>query len=104
MTDQSTNIDSARLDSTSLDSTRLDSTRRITELRDIVCDTFSVGPEEVETATSFRTDLDVDSIDGIELLTRLEQRFNIVLSEDVVPRLMMDLRTVYDVVAESGGW
>jgi acyl carrier protein len=89
MTDQRTDVDTAS---------------RIAEIRDIVCETFSVEPADVETATSFMADLGVDSLDGIELLTRLEERFAITLHEGAVLRLMTDLRTVYDVVAENGGW
>jgi acyl carrier protein len=89
MTDQRTDIDRAT---------------RFAEIRDIACETFSVGPEEVETATSFQADLGVDSIDGIELLTRLEEHFAITLNENTVPLLMTDLSTVYEVVAENGGW
>lgn len=93
MTDQGTNVDRAS---------------RVAEIRDIACEAFAVGAEEVEAATSFREDLGVDSIDGIELLSRLQERFAITFDEDemaqLMPRLMTDLRTVYEFVAESIGW
>ena len=69
---------------------------------------FAAAPEKVEAATSFRDDLGVDSIDGIELLSQLQERFALTFEEDemaqLMPRLMTDLRTVYEFVAENVGW
>jgi acyl carrier protein len=79
-------------------------TARLAEIRDIVCDVFSAEPEVVETTTSFESDLEGDSLLVIELLTKLEKRFGITIDQSDMPRLVTDLPTVYEVVAESAGW
>jgi acyl carrier protein len=88
--------------------TDVDRAARIAEIRDIACEVFAAAPEKVEAATSFRDDLGVDSVDGIDLLSRLEERFAVTFKEDelgqLVPRLLTDLRTVYEFVAESSRW
>jgi acyl carrier protein len=88
--------------------TDVDRASRIAEIRDIACEVFDVGPGKVEAAASFREDLGVDSIDGIGLLSRLQERFAITFEEDdlgqLMPRLMTNLRTVYEFVAENIGW
>jgi acyl carrier protein len=77
---------------------------RIAVIRDIVADTFSVEPGQVEAAESFVTDLEADSLLAVELLTHLEKRFGVTIRDLDVPLLMLDLRSAYRVVAESAGW
>ena len=77
---------------------------RIAEIRDLVSETFSAEPGQVEAATSFKDDLEADSLLLFELFTRLEERYSITLAEEDLPRLAEDLRTVCELVAARAGW
>jgi len=79
-------------------------TLRIDEIRDIAADVFAVEPGEVEAADSFAVDLDADSLLAIELLAHLEEHFGITIDVAESPRMVTNLATVYEVVAESAGW
>lgn len=76
---------------------------RLAEIRDIAADLFAADPQEVEAAESFVDDLDADSLLAIELLTQLEKRYGVLISEEAVPR-MVNLKATYQVVAETAGW
>ncbi|MCX4904339.1 acyl carrier protein [Streptomyces sp. NBC_00878] len=76
---------------------------RMAELRDMAADIFTVEPEEVERATTFSDDLGVDSLLAVELLSRIEQRYNIMIDADDLQK-MTDLRSTYKVVADAAGW
>jgi acyl carrier protein len=76
---------------------------RMAELRDMAADVFTVEPEEVERATAFSDDLGVDSLLAVELLSRIEQRYDIMIDADDLQK-MTDLRSTYKVVADAAGW
>jgi acyl carrier protein len=78
-------------------------TARLDEIAEIAADLFSVSPEEVHDATSFVDDLAADSLLAIELLTQLEKRYQVSISEDELPNLVT-LKSTYDVVAAAAGW
>lgn len=60
-------------------------------------------PERVASAESFATEFGADSLILIELLVRLEKRFEIEIPEDDLPKLV-NLRSTYEVVAARAGW
>jgi acyl carrier protein len=77
---------------------------RIGQIRDIVAETFSARPGDVEAARSFEDELDTNSLLAINLLVALEEEFGVSIHNDELPRLMMNLDTAYEVVAECAGW
>ena len=76
---------------------------RTTEIAQIAADLFSVSAAEVTAARSFIDDLETDSLLAIDLLTRLENRYNIAIPDSDVLR-MVNLHGTYEVVAEHAGW
>lgn len=74
------------------------------QIRDIVAKVFSAEPSQVEAATNFDNDLETNSLLAIDLLIALEEDFGISIHNDELPRLMIDLHTLYQVVAEKARW
>nr|WP_275126362.1 acyl carrier protein [Streptomyces sp. SID7805] len=52
------------------------------ELRSLMAVTFELPPEEVTDDAHFAEDLGVDSLTALEITTRLEDRYGVVLSDD----------------------
>ncbi|NEE29813.1 acyl carrier protein [Streptomyces sp. SID7982] len=76
---------------------------RMAELRDMAADIFTVEPEEVEQAASFADDLGADSLLAVELLSRIEQRYGVMIDAGDLEK-MTDLPSTYKVVADAAGW
>lgn len=51
-------------------------------VRAMVCEQFCVEPEVVTPGTHFRNDLEADSLDVIELAMRIEEHFDIEITDD----------------------
>jgi acyl carrier protein len=64
------------------------------EVRSILCREFEVSPEDVLPTSHLIDDLDLDSIDAIDLAVKLEERTGLDLDEKV----LRSLRLVQDVV------
>ena len=54
----------------------------------IVCEVFQLKPTQLTLTTNFVEDLGADSIDRIELITRLEEEFNIEISREEALQVM----------------
>ncbi len=52
------------------------------EIQEIICEQLKARPEEVKLETSFIDDLGADSLDSIELVMALEEKFNIEISDE----------------------
>ncbi|MFI7394907.1 acyl carrier protein [Streptomyces tendae] len=76
---------------------------RMAQLRDMAADIFTVEPEDVERAGSFADDLGADSLLAVELLSRIEQRYGVMIDASDLQR-MTDLPSTYKVVADAAGW
>ncbi len=66
-----------------------------TAVRDILVKDFEVDPAELTLETNLFTDLDLDSIDAIDLTVRLQQE----TGRKVNPEDFRTIRTLADVVA-----
>jgi|tagenome__1003787_1003787.scaffolds.fasta_scaffold13355877_2 acyl carrier protein len=84
--------------------TEIEPTDRLAQVRDVVAEVFSADPGQVEAAGSFEDDLDTNSLLAVDLCVRLEADFGISISNDELPQLMTDLRTVYEFVADKAKW
>lgn len=56
--------------------------------KQIVADVFKVNPAHITMTTNFIDDLGADSIDRIELITRLEEEFNIEITREEALQVM----------------
>jgi len=64
------------------------------EIKDVVSEQLDVKPEEIEPQSSFIDDLGADSLDTVELVMALEERFGIEISDEDAEKM----QTVSDVV------
>ena len=64
------------------------------EIRETICEQLKAKPEEIKLETSFIDDLGADSLDSIELVMALEERFNIEIPDEDAEKM----NTVEDVV------
>lgn len=64
------------------------------EIREIVCEQLGVNVEEAEPASSFIDDLGADSLDTVELVMALEEKFNIEIPDEDAEKI----QTIGDVI------
>lgn len=64
------------------------------ELRGIISDQLGLRPEEVKLDSSFINDLGADSVDTVELVMALEEKFDIEIPDEEAEKM----QTVSDVV------
>jgi len=64
------------------------------ELRALLVELFEVAPDDVQLETNLYTELDIDSIDAVDLLASLREKTGTRLS----PEKFREVRTVSDVV------
>lgn len=64
-------------------------------IKDILAADFDVDPEAIKPETNLFTDLDLDSIDAVDLVVRLQQE----TGKKVEPAEFKKIRTFGDVVA-----
>ncbi|MFD4372905.1 acyl carrier protein [Streptomyces sp. NPDC058486] len=83
--------------------TRQPTDERLAEIRDLAAELFDADPAAVESAQSFVDDLEADSLLAIEMVTQLEKRYGVLISEEAIPR-MVNLKATFKVVAETAGW
>ena len=62
-------------------------------IKDILAADFDVDPEAIKPETSLFTDLDLDSIDAVDLVVRLQQE----TGKKVDPKSFRQIRTLRDV-------
>ena len=75
---------------------------RIQTIKEIVCEILEIEPGEVTDTSLFKEDHGADSLRAIEIVAALEKRYSVVIDQGDLPRLI-NLRGVYDVVAEATG-
>ena len=64
------------------------------KMRDIISEQLGADPSNVELSTSFKDDLDADSLDLFQLVMAIEDAFNVEIPADDVA----ELNTVEDVI------
>ena len=52
------------------------------EIQTVICEQLKAKPEDVKLETSFIEDLGADSLDLIELVMALEEKYNIEISDE----------------------
>ena len=64
------------------------------KVRDILSEQLEIDPETITLDTNIVDDLDADSLDFVEMITSIEDEFNIVVTDEKVG----DFKTVRQVV------
>lgn len=64
------------------------------KIKRIICEEFEVSEEEITLSTSLSEDLDIDSLDLVDLVMSLEDEFGMELPDDALE----DMSTVGDLV------
>lgn len=65
-----------------------------TKVQDVLVDTFELSKDEVSPSANLYTDLDLDSIDAVDLVITLQE----MTDKKVDPESFKQIRTVQDVV------
>ncbi|MFI9382022.1 acyl carrier protein [Kutzneria sp. NPDC052558] len=76
---------------------------RSVKIKEIVCRILELDEDEVTDTSLFQEEHGADSLRAIEILASVEKEFNIVIDQDKLSELV-NLKGVYDVVADAAGW
>ena len=60
----------------------MDRANALTTIREVAVEVLSVDPDQVTETARFKEDLDADSLDLVELVMGLEERFDIEVPEE----------------------
>jgi acyl carrier protein len=60
----------------------MERTEALTTIREVAAEVLSVDPDQVTEQARFKEDLDADSLDLVELVMGLEERFDIEVPEE----------------------
>ena len=73
----------------------MDRSKLLEQVIEVIADTLSVKKEAINEETNLVDDLQVDSLDMVDLVLAIEQEFGIeIKDEDITP----DIKTIRDVV------
>ena len=71
-------------------------------IREVAVEVLSVEPDSVVEGASFKDDLDADSLDLVELVMALEERFDVSIPEDELDGVTTVGKAVDLVLAKAG--
>ena len=77
--------------------------QRLARIREIVAEHLELDVDELRDDSNFIDDHGADSLALIDVLAALEKEFSIEIDQGQFSR-MLDVRPVYEVIAESTGW
>jgi len=66
----------------------------IDDIKEVVVEQLSVNPDEIKADSRFTEDLGADSLDVVELVMALEEKFDIEIPDDEAEKI----QTVQDVI------
>jgi acyl carrier protein len=72
----------------------MDTQEILTQLRDILFDAFEIDPQKVQMQAHLFTDLDLDSIDAVDLAIKVQE----MTGKRIKPDEFKNVRTVQDVI------
>ena len=77
--------------------------QRMEDIREIVAEVLELEPEEVSDTSLFMEDHDADSLRAIEILARLEKKYDVEIPQSELPK-MVNMTEVYAVLSEHAHW
>jgi acyl carrier protein len=80
-----------------------DVSNRITVVKRIIAEVLEVEPDDIESGTRFKEDLNADSLRAIEIVARLEKTYSIEIPQSELAK-MTTLNEVYSVLREYANW
>ena len=72
-------------------------------IREVAVEVLSVQPDQVQETASFKDDLDADSLDLVELVMGLEERFDVSIPEEDLEGVTTVAHAVDLVLAKVNG-
>lgn len=78
-------------------------TQRMEQIREIISEHLELNADDLAEDSHFIDVHGADSLALMDVLAALEKEFSIEIDQAQFAR-MVDVRSVYDVVAESAGW
>jgi acyl carrier protein len=79
----------------------LDRTKAVEEVRSILVEQLGVDPGEVSEESSFQEDLNADSLDLVELIMEMEDRFEMKIPDEEAEKISTVGEAVDYVMAHS---
>lgn len=80
----------------------VDREKAVDEIRAILVEQLGVGPDEVTETSSFQEDLNADSLDLVELIMEMEDRFQLKIPDDEAEKIRTVGQAVDFVLANGG--
>ena len=80
----------------------LDREKAVEEIRAILVEQLGVDPAEVTVDSSFQEDLNADSLDLVELIMEMEDRFKVKIPDEEAEKISTVGQAVDYVLANSG--
>lgn len=77
--------------------------QRMDEIRELISEVLELEPEEISDTSLFTEDHDADSLRAIEILARLEKKYNVEIPQSDLPK-MVNMTAVYEIMSEHAGW
>ncbi len=72
----------------------------ISAVNEILVDDFDLDENKLQGSAVLRDDLDIDSLDALDLMVALEKRFGCKIAEEEA-RAMTNLQQVYDFIVSA---
>jgi acyl carrier protein len=77
--------------------------QHIEELKEIVSEVLEVEEDEITETSLFKEDHDADSLRAIEILARIEKKYNIDIPQEQLAQIT-HLQALYEVVKAAAAW
>ncbi len=81
----------------------MERTAALDSIREVAAEVLSVDPDQVTESARFKEDLDADSLDLVELVMGLEERFDIEVPEEDLEGVTTVGQAVDLVLSKVGG-
>jgi acyl carrier protein len=81
----------------------VDRNKAVEEIRAILVEQLGVDPAEVTEASSFQEDLNADSLDLVELIMEMEDRFKLKIPDEEAEKIGTVGQAVDFILANNGG-
>lgn len=77
--------------------------QHIEELREILAEVLEVEADEITETSLFKEDHDADSLRAIEILARVEKKYNVDIPQEQLAQIT-HLQALYEVVKAAAEW